>query len=592
MPGFLGYISHKEEVLKHPINFQELKSINKNLIEEEMNISTDGLYGKIFRNSVKKFKKDKAFSQSFTSCFVLDGVILNKQRLYKKYNVDDNKMETLIETMDYLNPSSFFSEFRGTFAGVSLNKKKDVFRLYTNHIGDKEVFYHLDEKNDTLYFGTDFYSLIVLIQKHCNKKFDINTNGAYSLLSHGHTLCNETLFEKIYRLSPGHYLMYSSNGLEKHIYYEIKNKSIEISEPEALKQLNNHFVNAVKSSFDKDLEYGYKHLVALSGGLDSRMTTWVAHTLGYDNVVNYTFSQTNYYDEKIPKKISNQLENEWLFKALDNGVYLYNYFDDSLKISGARSYNATISHTMSMLNNLNMENFGLVHTGQLGDVILGTYYENGKKESFRRGAGAVSSMLINEVYYSEENAVHIDDLELFKFYNRGFTGINVGLKPMYEYTETISPFLDIDFMEFCLSLPFEYRKNHYLYIKWINEFYPEAAEFIYEKVRGKIKHKIIPIKGVPIPWTSIPSAVLKVTKKKLNMQLNSSSHMNPLDYWYKKNKNLREFYQTQFSENIEFIKEESLRENCEKLFKTGSGTEKNQVITFLGFLKLMDTSIN
>lgn len=74
------------------------------------------------------------------------------------------------------------------------------------------------------------------------------------------------------------------------------------------------FKNAIKRAFEKDLEYGYKHLVALSGGLDSRMTAWVAHTMGYTNMLNYTFSQTDYLDEKVPKQITDKLKQSGCLK--------------------------------------------------------------------------------------------------------------------------------------------------------------------------------------------------------------------------------------------------------------------------------------
>ena len=64
----------------------------------------------------------------------------------------------------------------------------------------------------------------------------------------------------------------------------------------------------MKRVFEKDLEYGYKHLVALSGGLDSRMTAWVGHNMGYTNMLNYTFSQTDYLDETVPKEITDTLK--------------------------------------------------------------------------------------------------------------------------------------------------------------------------------------------------------------------------------------------------------------------------------------------
>lgn len=70
-----------------------------------------------------------------------------------------------------------------------------------------------------------------------------------------------------------------------------------------------------------------------------------------------------------------------MFKALDNGTYIYKYFDESVKISGARSQGCTIAHTLSMVSNMNLEKYGMVHTGQLGDVVIGTFYDKGERKN-------------------------------------------------------------------------------------------------------------------------------------------------------------------------------------------------------------------
>lgn len=587
MPGFFGFMSNHREVLEKEITLRDIIGENSQLMEDETVIQTSGWYGRFFRNAVKKFENDRLFYQDYRHFFIIDGVILNKQDLFEKYSITEKNMVALVKQMQALNSKSFFNEFRGTFAGMNLDKNTNEFQLYTNHIGDKDIFYYENKYTHTLYFGTDFDVLIELIQKHSNKKFDVNANAAYSVMTHGHTLCNETLFEDVHRLTPGHYLTYLNNELSKTCYYELKNRTVEITEEEAVNHLDSYFRKAIERAFEKDKEYGYKHLVALSGGLDSRMTAWVANEMGYTNTLNYTFSQTDYLDEKVPKKIANVLKNEWIFKSLDNGVYLYEYFEESIKITGARSQSSTVAHTFGMLNDLKLDKFGLVHTGQLGDVIIGTYYTEGKKNVFHPGDGAGSTKLLHKVQYSKENAFQVEDQEIFKFYNRGFTGVNTGLKPMYQYTETISPFQDIDLFDFCLSLPLKYRSGHYLYIKWINQCYPEAADFIYEKVNGKINRKVITVKGVPIPWTSIPSAVMKIVKKKLNLKLNSKHHMNPLDFWYKTNDQLSGFYESQFSKNISLVENTDLKKDCEYLFRAGTVLEKDQVITFLGFLNNM-----
>ncbi len=588
MPGFFGFISNQEIALENDIEIYDIFDTNDNLIEEKKTINAPHLYGRFFRNTVKKFENDKTFSQDEETFCIVDGVILNKIDLMGKYEIKNGDMFSLTKKMAKLGAEAFFDEFRGHFSGVFLDKKANTFNLYTNHIGNKEVFYYLDKQADILYFGTDVDVLMKLIHKHTGKRFKLNKNAAYSMITHSYTLCNETLFEEVFRLTPGHYLQYSAKGISKKCYFEIDNTPIDMTEEEAMAKINQLFRNSVKRSFDKDKEYGYKHIAALSGGLDSRMTTWVAHDMGYTNTLSYTFSQTDYMDETIPKQMAGKLKNEWIFKSLDNGIYLYKYFEEAVKISGGRCQSCSITPTLSMANTLNMDQFGIVHTGHLGGAILGTYYEKGRKEDFHPGAGANSTRLIEKVQYTEENSVHLNDKEIFKLYNRGFTGNLIGLKPFLKTTEAISPYTDVEFMSFALTMPFKYRTGHSIYIKWINKYYPEAANFVYDKVKGKISRKLITVKGVSIPWTSIPAAFVKLLKIKLGLKLNSKNHMNPIDYWAKINPELSRFYQESFKKNIHLIKDEELRNDCKVAFESGNSMEKDQIISFMAFLRIME----
>ncbi|WP_088825967.1 MULTISPECIES: asparagine synthase-related protein [Listeria] len=587
MPGFFGFISNKETALEKDIEIYDIIEANDNLIEEKNTVNTPNLYGRFFRNTVKKFEQDKTFSQNEEAFFIVDGVILNKLDLMEKYEIKDRNMFSLTQKMAQSASKPFFNEFRGHFSGVFLDKTSHTFNLYTNHIGNKEVFYYLDKQTDILYFGTDIDILVKLVHKHAGKRFKLKKNAAYSMITHSYTLCNDTLFEDMYRLTPGHYLQYSANGIEKKCYFEIDNTPIDITEEEAMAKIDELFRNSVKRSFEKDKEYGYKHIAALSGGLDSRMTTWVAHDMGYTDTLSYTFSQTDYMDETVPKKMASELKNEWLFKSLDNGIYLYKYFEEAVKISGGRCQSCSITPTLSMANTLNMDQFGIVHTGHLGGAILGTYYEKGRKQEFHPGSGANSTRLIEKVQYTEENSFHLKDKEIFKLYNRGFTGNLMGLKPFLKTTEAISPYTDVEFMSFTLTLPFKYRTGHNIYIKWINKYYPEAANFVYDKVKGKINRKLIRVKGVSIPWTSIPAAFVKLVKIKLGLKLNSKNHMNPIDYWAKINPDLSNFYQESFNKNIDLIKDEELKKDCQFAFESGNSMEKDQIISFMEFLRIM-----
>lgn len=62
----------------------------------------------------------------------------------------------------------------------------------------------------------------------------------------------------------------------------------------------------------------------------------------------------------------------------------------------------------------------------------------------------------------------------------------------------------LDFLEFALPIPYELRKNHYIYKKWILKKYPDAAEFEWEKIKVKINAPSIKIKGHELYISQIP----------------------------------------------------------------------------------------
>ena len=141
------------------------------------------------------------------------------------------------------------------------------------------------------------------------------------------------------------------------------------------------FEKAVKKEFEKDKKDGYKHLVDLSGGLDSRMVSWVANDMGYKEQLNISYCKEGYYDEKISKEIAKYLNHEYIFKYLDDKKFLYDIEEITDKNFCAATYFG-ITGGNRLLKSLNMKIFGLEHTGQLGDALLSTYYQEKKRKIF------------------------------------------------------------------------------------------------------------------------------------------------------------------------------------------------------------------
>jgi asparagine synthase (glutamine-hydrolysing) len=303
------------------------------------------------------------------------------------------------------------------------------------------------------------------------------------------------------------------------------------------------FRNAIELEFEKDKEYGYKHISSLSGGLDSRMVTWVAHEMGYCNMLNYCFSQSDYLDERISKKIASDLEHDYVFKALDNGNYLKD-IENMIKVNFGNALYIGSAHGKSFVDLIKWNKYGLVHTGQLGDVILGTYYTSNKENKpFQIGDGGYSKKLVERLK-SINLKEKYENQEIFNFYNRGFNGVMQGNLPSQEYTEVASPFLDVDFMNYCLKIPLKYRWNHFIYFEWIKRKYPKAANYKWEKINAKISSIKINILGRQVVLINLPRKIIKKVIKKISGKngILLGESMNPIDYWYESNKSLKEFF--------------------------------------------------
>ncbi len=83
-------------------------------------------------------------------------------------------------------------------------------------------------------------------------------------------------------------------------------------------------------------------MASLSGGLDSRMTTWVLNEIKKEDeeIINYTYSQSNYLDEIIAKNIANKLGHTFIYKSLDNGLSMTKLDEATIISEGMVSYPA------------------------------------------------------------------------------------------------------------------------------------------------------------------------------------------------------------------------------------------------------------
>lgn len=266
-------------------------------------------YHNKFSNDNIDFSNDNYAIQTY-------GVILNSSHLLMEYNCDG--LAVLIVKLYLLKGEKFAAMLRGSFCIIIHDKRNEKWLIYTNQIGDKIIYYHF---NRDLFVISDNIIRLSKYIKEKNTSINQDSIGAYNLLTYGFQIGSQTLVAEIKRLLPGCYIKVDKEAkFSINKYYSIQNiPEHQIKESDLIEELDFKFHKAIELEFNKDKEYGYEHIAALSGGLDCRMTTFVAHSLGYNKVTNVTFSQSAYLDMTIAQDMIGYLKNDWIFRALDNG---------------------------------------------------------------------------------------------------------------------------------------------------------------------------------------------------------------------------------------------------------------------------------
>lgn len=565
----------------------------------------------------RKFSNDKFLFENDGYIFLLDGVVFNNHKLMEKYKC--SKWKECVEKMHSKDALTFYNEFRGSFLGLVYDKNNDSWLFYTDHVGDKQIFYsHLE--NGGWLIGTEMSYMVDTLRLN-NLSMTPNRDAAYMAITLGYVIEDNTLVKEIRKLVAGHYLVLTNGEIVESQYHRFNNTPIARSKEEMIEKIDKLFRNAVQLQFEKDKEYGYRHMACLSGGLDSRMTVWVAHELGYTHQLNMTFCQSNYLDFKIAQQIATDLRHDFMYKALDGGNCIYD-IDRVSKLSYGMACFFGLSHTFSMFNKINYQDYGVIHSGMIGDVVVGSYMDDVSYRPALITDGAYSTEVVDKLR-DYKFKYQYDNAEIYMMYNRGFGFCGQGaLAYGHTDTETFSPFYDVEFLEYCFSIPLAWRCGHEIYHEWILTKYPEAANYIWEKIgttiieyknqkqnpKQSIKRHYMNIFGMQVPAPSDPyfgeyikGFVLRRLglRKKVGKQvqqtednhtfmLETKDNMNPVDYWYYGNTELKAFMDDYWRTNKNVVNDTQLLIDMTYLYEECKATyDKLQPLTVVAAYKLI-----
>ncbi len=569
MPGF--YVSNTALNIELKDRYPEY-CIEEDILNEKMTVK---------RSTLNKFLDDKAFDWDGNYLIVTEGYLLNKAELFQIYKV--STVADLAREMYRQKGETFFEAFRGSFSGVFYDNTLDKWLIYTNHTGENPVFYTLFDSE--FYAGSQVVYLLEALKK-TNYKLHLDEDAAYQMLTFGFMERDNTYAQEIRRLRGGTYLRVEHGKAEikeYHMFHKHPERFEGKSVDEIIDELDSAFRKAVELEYKKDEEYGYHHLADMSGGLDSRMSAWVAHEMKSRHLQLLTYCKANYLDELIAKQIAQYWKDEILVKPLDDLSFIYD-IDDIVRMNAGLSFYIGITGGKRMLGNFRTENYGLEHTGMIGDVVIGSFYKDEKEAVAIKKTGRYSEKLAHRLKESDSFKSIFEDHEIYLIYTRAIQGAAITSLIRNNYTEMASPFMNTDFLQLCLDIPVKLRIDHYLYKKWILSKYPEAAKYKWEKTNARISAPNIICKIKHIINRG-PNYLLR----KIGKQNILAAGMNPVDYWLQRDERAKRFWDEYFNKNFPHLQEHATKQlysDVQELYLTGNANEKAMALTVLSAAKL------
>ena len=566
MPGIVAMVGKWPEPRQPHITFRSIRPLVIN------SKAGENYFVQHFVNS--KFQEDKVFYEDLDVLIALDGAILNMDELRRNSRSATNA--EAIKKAYVAGDSRFFKSFRGEFSGLLYDKQSDKWIFFTNHVGSKSLFYYRDAD---LFVCASELKVVTQLLRKAGRRCTLDEAGAYMLLTYGFMLEDYTLVSEVKRLRPGHCIEVSPNSVRVESYYALHDSPAwPTAKGKIIDTLEDLFRQAVGREYQKDVEYGYRHIATLSGGLDSRMAVIVAHELGYRDVLDITCSESGYLDQTIASRIAADLHDEFLAYALDNGTYLLDNMNASITANDGLALWGGAAHACSLWRKLDFTDYGIIHMGQIGDAVMGSFVTSAARQRPTPGQGAYSRRLLPKISDILQKIVaQYESEELFLFNNRAFNGAFNGNWTAYQFSECASPFLDVDFLDYALRVPRNLKLHEKLYREWICAKHPRAARYVWEKTKSRLS-------------ASTAEAYIRRQLWRVMSRIAPRRFirgMNPLKYWYKNNVQIQESFLRHYRENLSRIDAfPALKADCDRLFNGGAPLEKTQVMTLLEAVKL------
>jgi asparagine synthase (glutamine-hydrolysing) len=199
-------------------------------------------------------------------------------------------------------------KFRGMFAIVIWDKREEKLILIRDRVGVKPLYYYF--KDGLFMFASETRAFL----EHPKFQKEISKEGLFLFFRYGYIFYPYSIWQNVWKLEPGSYLIIDKNqNIKKTKYWDLEkiyeryfeNENKEFNENEIIEQLENILIDSFKLRLVSDVPVG----IFLSGGIDSSTVTAILQKHITQPLKTFTigFYEQKYDESKWAKKIAEYL---------------------------------------------------------------------------------------------------------------------------------------------------------------------------------------------------------------------------------------------------------------------------------------------
>jgi len=253
------------------------------------------------------------YNEDNTLVLVFNGEIYNylelRSRLIERGHVFSGQTdsECLLHLYEEYG-TEMLSHLRGMFSFLIYDTISKTSFAARDFFGIKPFYYTLAKGK--FMFGSEIKSFLA----HPDFEKQLNEEALAQYMSFQYSVLPETFFKGVYKLLPGHYLIYKDGQLETHRYFAPKFKAAEMTLEMAVNAIDKVVGDSIKAHMVSDVEVG----AFLSSGVDSSI---VAARFGGQKCFTVGFDYNDYNEIAYAKELADKIGIEHHSKTITKEEY-------------------------------------------------------------------------------------------------------------------------------------------------------------------------------------------------------------------------------------------------------------------------------